>query len=804
MTKRWLGLLLLGAWLGGSRVAHAAFNEMPNPLDFGNVTVGQSLTLTETLTATGATDETVTIVLHGGADCNQFQIVSPTMPIRVRAGMDGVVQVKFAPTTPGDKTCQVDENRGGAAFRNFMVQGHAAAPQIGVTPAGLALSFGSVEVGATSTAQSVTATNNGDATLTISSATISAGSADYTLSGVASGTLPPTQSTTWMIACRPSAQDSRPGIFHIVSDSVTNSTIDVALSCTGQQGVLTTIPTSHDFGGVIIGSSVPFNFQLKNTGNVTVANITGALADTTKGYVFDPATVPGSLTAGTSANLTVTFAPTSGTSGGAVNLNFQGRWGTSNTLTSAALQLNGDGQTASFTATPSPLAFGNFRFDLPQTLPFHIKNTGEATISIDSVTFAPDPGTAAGEVTFPAVAMGTMLTPNQQIDVMVTVMPNNRTGAIGGKFTVHSNTMSTSDQLVTVTGNATAATFTATAMTDFGAVDVSATPPTRTVTITNTGNATLDINSIVLSTDPNPPSPAFTFMTLPTMKTTVAPGGHFDIVVTYHPTTVRPPGDFDTAVLVATFGGVLNEPQMAMMLVQGRGIDSMLMLQAAPVFPATFRNPGDKAPIRAITVHNNGEVVLHITQVTLTGNPVWQLLDASPVDIGGGSSHDFMVKFAPTAVGTAPTGMLTLTQGGTRPPATVTLSGVCMDRNISFGGHSLDPPAPTTIMLPFTRSGQAIAVDDALAVSNLDSSVTFKIQKITIEANPAFTLVEPPVDAPLPPNSGQNIAIVFQPPSLDHFETQVHLFIDQDPEVQASVKLVGDAVFPDAHGSGGC
>src|SRR5262249_35480773 len=163
---------------------------------------------------------------------------------------------------------------------------HAAPPTIGVMPAGLALAFGNVEVGATSTAQSVTATNNGDAPLTISSATFTAGGSDYTLNGVSGVVLSPTQSTTWMIACRPSAQDSRPGMSHISSDSFNNAMIDVALTCTGTQGNLTTIPTSHDFGGVVVGSSVPFMFQLKNTGNLAVSNITGALADTTKGYSF--------------------------------------------------------------------------------------------------------------------------------------------------------------------------------------------------------------------------------------------------------------------------------------------------------------------------------------------------------------------------------------------------------------------------------------------------------------------------------------------------------------------------------------
>src|SRR5262245_16786701 len=176
MTKRWLGLLLLGAWLGGSRVAHAALNESPDPLDFGNVTVTQSSTQNATLSASGGTDVMVTVALHGGADCSQFQIVSPLGTVRVRGGMDQTVQVKFAPTTPGDKTSVVDINPTTTTIKSFTAQGHAAAPQIGVMPAGLALAFGNVEVGATSATQSVTATNNGDATLTISSATLSAGS----------------------------------------------------------------------------------------------------------------------------------------------------------------------------------------------------------------------------------------------------------------------------------------------------------------------------------------------------------------------------------------------------------------------------------------------------------------------------------------------------------------------------------------------------------------------------------------------------------------------------------------------------
>src|SRR6185295_6765178 len=103
---------------------------------------------------------------------------------------------------------------------------------------------------------------------------------------------------------------------------------------------------------------------------------------------FDPTTVtPTTLNPGATMDLSVAFTPTSGASGGIVNLNFQGRWGSSSTQTTAALQLNGDGQVASFTATPSLLAFGSFRFDSLPQLPYHIKNTGDVAISIDSIAF---------------------------------------------------------------------------------------------------------------------------------------------------------------------------------------------------------------------------------------------------------------------------------------------------------------------------------------------------------------------------------------------------------------------------------
>jgi len=580
-----------------------------------------------------------------------------------------------------------------------------------------------------------------------------------------------------------------------------------AVTGIGDQGVVATTPTSHDFAGVPVGMMVPFNFTLKNTGNVPINNLTGALADTTKGYVFDPATVPTSLAGGMSVPLTVTFAPQSGSDGGPVNLTFNAVWDASNIPTTASLALNGDGQIASFTVTPNPLAFGNFRFEpSPPAKTYQITNNGDLNVSIDTTTFMADPGTDPTEFTFtPAQPLPHTLTAGQTLDVTVVAKPNNRIGPIGGTVTVHSGTAGTTDQVLTITGNATAAAVTATATVDFGAVNVDVPPPPQKINIKNTGTAPLDITSFTLMNA----DPAFTF-TLPGTPLQIAPNGSIDIPVNYKPTNVRPPGDFDTATLVANLGGVLHPPGMpntpvtSMTLCQGRGIDSSLVVQAMPIFPQAFRNPGSKAPIRAVTVHNNGEAVLHITEVSVTGDPAWKLVDTTAIDIPGGSSHDFMVKFAPLEVGSAFGQLVLVNNNHARPTAMVTLKSTCMPRNIAFGPVGADPLAPPPISFQFTRAGLPIKLADILAVTNQDASVPFTIHAIQLDDNPAFQLEEMPADLALPSGAQETFGITFTPMTVDHFETIAHLYIDEDPVPQANIKITGDAVFVDAHGSGGC
>jgi hypothetical protein len=297
-------------------------------------------------------------------------------------------------------------------------------------------------------------------------------------------------------------------------------------------------------------------------------------------------------------------------------------------------------------------------------------------------------------------------------------------------------------------------------------------------------------------------STAFSFTGLPNGATTLAPNTQIDVTVTYKPTIERPPGNEETAVLVANLTGVLGPP-MAMISLKGRGIDRHVAVDAPPTFPPTFRNPGDKAPIRSVTVHNTGEAVLKITAVMASSTPSGiQLVDTSPVDIPGGGSHDFLVKFAPTTVASA-TGTLTLINNDNgKPMAMVTLSGQCIDRNLSFG--------PQTIDFGHGVIGSKTMAADVLTVTNMNPSEGFTIHSIELSDGSAFHIDNLPPNALLPPGAHQTFSITFEPLAPGRFETTARLLIDQDPDGEGRMGMMDVTISGDAggsisiHGGGGC
>jgi uncharacterized protein (TIGR03382 family) len=753
--------------------------------------------------------------------CNNGTTCTFNPPLVITNGTSTVPIVCDPPaaasgTSTGTVTFTSDSDPGGDGTTT--VQCTAGRPNIVVSAS--SLNFINLAVGQEQT-QPVTITNNGTTALTYSVAE-NPDVAQFTFpDSCTSGCTiqpPPAQNTaTLNVRFTPNSPVQVTTRIDITNDDPDpgDNVKSINVSGTGDQGVIATIPASPtplNFGGVAQGSSKPLPFTLRNSGNVTITGISGTLNNTNLGFQFDTGTLPASLTAGQQVTLNVIFAPPVGNIGGSTSITFNASWtadGRSDTTT-ATLQLTGVGQTTGYDVAPATLAFGDFRFDDRPTLDYQITNTAQAPLTVlSAIDFTPDAPTAAGEFAFAATKNGAPieLTPppvllaGEHLDVRITAQPNSRIGALSGRVTVRTNLMP--DRQVILSGNAITAGISVPPTVDFGAVDIDGTAPSQTIKLTNTGAATLDIMSITARDG----STAFTVMPLPTTKTTVAPGADFTLNVTYTPLTARPANQPEVLVLDAALAGIIGGPPQATITLQGRGIDRNLTVDALTPFPDTFRNPGDAAPVRAVTVTNTGEATLKVTQLMISdeqasaGEPVWQLVDSSPVDIAGNSSHDFLVRFSPKQIDdtthTTPDGRLVLVNNDSaRQMVTVELRGKCIDRSVGFGPPDrqfnvgqIGVGIPTIVELP--------------AIENLDR-VGFTIRSIELAGNQVFQLDSAPRDVELPVSGSERLTLTLEPTATGTVTTTVKLFLDQDPEPHRELTVTATAVFVEAHGGGGC
>ncbi len=179
------------------------------------------------------------------------------------------------------------------------------------------LNFGTVMVAATST-QSVTVSNSGSASVTISQMNVTG--AGFSASGLnLPASLAPGQSTSFTVTFAPQTAGSVSGSVALISNAA-NATSSVQLTGTGANpaGALSASPASVNFGSVAVGSSATQNVTVTaGTASVTISQASASGS----GFSVSGLTLPATLAAGQSATFQVNFAPaTSGSVTGSVSL----------------------------------------------------------------------------------------------------------------------------------------------------------------------------------------------------------------------------------------------------------------------------------------------------------------------------------------------------------------------------------------------------------------------------------------------------------------------------------------------------
>jgi hypothetical protein len=393
----------------------------PSSINFGSLITGNTSTVNVTLTDTGTANVSISGASASGTSFRMSTLAAQTLT----PGGTATFTVTFAPTSNGSWTGNVSISsnaQGSPLVIPLSGTSVATQAQISVNPFPVTFSSG-VNVGGNAT-QSVTLTNTGNATLNITSATISTGAFTMNLAPTA---ISAGSNTPFTVTFTPTAAGSATGTITIVSNAPTSPTT-IQLSGTGLQAQGAATPSTIAFGSVGIGNTDSQTVTLKNNGNTTLT--ISQIVVTGSGFGQTGLSTNTTLAAGASTTFSATFDPSTATgSSGAITITTNG------SPSSVVINLSGTGQTATMLlgASPASLAFGNVLDQSNSSLTTSITNNGNSNVTISGVTAAGAGFSASG------IANGTVLTAGQSATLTVTFAPTSGGAVSGASVSIASN-----------------------------------------------------------------------------------------------------------------------------------------------------------------------------------------------------------------------------------------------------------------------------------------------------------------------------------------------------------------------------
>ena len=399
---------------------NSTLNASSTSVAFGNVPVGSSASQSIALTNAGTASITISQASAAGSG---FSLTGLTLPVSLAGGQSVSFAAQFAPATTGNVSGSITiTNSASDPALTIALSGTGAQGVLAAAPS--SASFGNVALG-TSSSQAINLSNTGNASLTITQASVAGGG--FSASGFSVPfTIAAGGTASFKVAFAPTAAGAASGSVSIAS-TASNPTMAIALSGTGAQGQVAATPSTVSFGNVVTGNSNSQPVKLSNTGNasltITQANVTGA------GFSASGLSMPLTIAAGASASFNVAFAPAAA---GSVNGSMAIVSNASNA--SFSLPISGAGVQAAtlLGANPTSLNFGNVNDGSSSTLNATLTNNGNSNVTISGVSASGTGFSASG------VASGLILGPGQSATLQVAFNPASA-GSVSGNVAVSSN-----------------------------------------------------------------------------------------------------------------------------------------------------------------------------------------------------------------------------------------------------------------------------------------------------------------------------------------------------------------------------
>jgi sugar lactone lactonase YvrE len=458
------------------------------------------------------------------------------------------------------------------------------------------------------------------------------------------------------------------------------------------------LTTSIAFGNQALATtSAPQTVTLTNTGAVAL-NVSDISAS---GDFSQTNNCGGSVAAGSSCTINVTFSPTAtGSLTGTLTI-------TDNTIglagSTQSVDLTGTGTAPVASVSPPSLTFGDQNLGTTSaSLPVTLSNTGNAALTITSI--APGANFSESDNCAGSVAAGGSCTIN------VTFSPT-ATGPITGTLTIidNSNGVAGSQQTVSLAGVGTSgAASVSPASRAFGAQALGTTSAAKTFTLSSTGTTNLNLASITIAG-----TNAGDFAETDTCPASLAPGVKCTLSVTFTPSQTGA----ETAGITFADSAV-NSPQTVAL--SGTGVLPVTLLPASPSFGKQAENTTSAA--KTLTLTNNLDSALAISSITTSGD--FAQTNTCGNSVAANSTCTISVTFTPSIIG-ADAGTLSVTDGASSSPQTASLSGTgvlpvtLLPASPSFGKQAENTTSEAkTLTLTNT-------LDSALAISSITTSGDF-------------------------------------------------------------------------------
>ncbi|HUI42681.1 MAG TPA: choice-of-anchor D domain-containing protein [Terriglobia bacterium] len=584
---------------------------------------------------------------------------------------------------------------------------YESSPAIALSPA--SMSFGTQNVGVTSSAQTLNVSEISNAGLSLESITVNGDFAETNACGDHLGVGAQCQV---LVTFTPTSGGTRAGTITI-TDNAAGSPQVIALSGTGLGPGVGLSPGSLTYGDQLVGTTSASQTEtVTNTGNEPLTfssvSITGDFAGTT--------TCAGSLAAGESCTVRVTFSPTvSGTRTGTITISDNAY---ENPQT---VGLTGTGVAPVAGVSPSSLSFGNqFVGTANSEQAVALSNTGTAALTISSIALSGANGADFSQTN----NCGSSVAAGGSCTINVTFTPS-ATGARSATLTVNddSNGVDGSAQTVSLSGTGTApAASLAPASLSFGNQLVHTVSAAQALTLSNTGKAALTITSIAVSG-----ANGGDFAQTNNCGSSVVAGGSCAISVTFKPAATGTRSG--TLTVTDNSNGVSGSAQTASL--SGTGVAPAVTLNPATLPAFGNQLVGTASAAQALTLTNSGTAALSITSIALSGANAADFAESNNCgsSVAAGASCAINLTFTPSATG-ARSATLTLTDnnGGTSGSAqTVALAGTGVapaaslsPASLSFTNQNVGTASPVK-EATITNTGTAALTITSIAVGGTNA-----------------------------------------------------------------------------------